>query len=372
VKVTFLTPGYVWVPSGGIRVIYEYANRLAEKGHEVSVVHPRKLNKFSSTERRSTYQTVRNSIHRLRERIQKPSIDWQNINPRVRLLYVPSSDDKYIPDGDAIFATAWMTARSVLEYSKVKGEKFYLIQHYETWMGPKDLVDATWRSSLHKVVISKWLLQVGATLGCNDLAYIPNAVNQERYRLIHPIDGRQPCIAMAFSKTAFKGAQDGIEALAIVRKRYPDLRVVFFGATNVRPPIPHWIEYHSNPPQDFIVREIYNKSSIFLCPSWSEGFALPPAEAASCGCAVVATDNGGIRDYVESEVTGLLSTPRDVKALATNMLRLLEDDKLRITLARACSDAVAKLSWENSTSRLESLISEKSGLRQQESSLVGL
>ena len=30
-KVTFLLPSYVWAPSGGPKVVYEYANRLREE-----------------------------------------------------------------------------------------------------------------------------------------------------------------------------------------------------------------------------------------------------------------------------------------------------------------------------------------------------
>lgn len=37
-KITFVLPG-VWL-LGGVKVVFEYANRLQEKGHEVRVVYP--------------------------------------------------------------------------------------------------------------------------------------------------------------------------------------------------------------------------------------------------------------------------------------------------------------------------------------------
>src|SRR5262249_27348150 len=150
----------------------------------------------------------------------------------------------------------------------------------------------------------------------------------------------------AFSKVPVKGAVDGIEALRMARERFPGLEGVVFGQPRLRPRIPRWIEYHSNPAQDFIIRELYNKSSIFLCSSWSEGYALPPAEAAACGCAIVATDNGGIREYVEHGVTGLLSAPKDPEALAENLCLLLGNDDLRIRMAKACHTFVRGLSWD--------------------------
>ena len=94
-----------------------------------------------------------------------PSIDWQPVDKRVESLFVPDSGLRYVPDGDAIFATGWPTVRSVLELPQTKGEKCYMIQGYESYHAPKDLVDATWRAPLHKVVIAKWLVELGKGLG---------------------------------------------------------------------------------------------------------------------------------------------------------------------------------------------------------------
>src|SRR2546426_4419825 len=126
-RITFLLPCYAWVPSGGFRVVYEYANRLVKLGHEVTLVHPRRLKYPPPPERLSAYQRFRGTANGLRELLVRPSIDWQPIDQRVTLQFVPSSDERYVPDGDAIFATAWHTVRSVLEYPRTKGEKFYLI-----------------------------------------------------------------------------------------------------------------------------------------------------------------------------------------------------------------------------------------------------
>src|SRR5262245_50724866 len=47
VKITFVLPMYLNSPSGGFKVVYEYANRLQERGHKVSVVHPRNIERRS-------------------------------------------------------------------------------------------------------------------------------------------------------------------------------------------------------------------------------------------------------------------------------------------------------------------------------------
>src|SRR5277367_2205294 len=204
-RVTFLMPRYERGPSGGYRVVCEYANRLVSRGHEVTVVHPRRLEPPCPGEQLSLKGKLREALTKLSNVLSTPSINWQPIDERVKLLYVPTSAPRYIPDGDAIFATAWGTVPPVLACSPAKGEKCYLIQGYETWQGPKDLVDATWRSTLNKVVVSKWLCEVGAELGCRDLSYIPNGIAHDRYRQLRPIESRPRQVAMAFSMASVKG-----------------------------------------------------------------------------------------------------------------------------------------------------------------------
>jgi glycosyltransferase involved in cell wall biosynthesis len=281
---------------------------------------------------------------------------WHAINPKVKLIYVPDSAEGHLPDADVIFATAWHTVRSVLECSSVKGEKCYLIQGYETFQGPEELVQTTWRASLHKVVVSKWLLEIGKALNCEDLTHIPNAIDDRQYCVLQPIENRLRRVVMPFSLVEVKGAADGIKALEIAKVEYPDMRASLFGSGRRASWIPKWIEYFRDPTQDFIVKELYNNSSIVLSPSWAEGFALPPAEGAACGCAIVATDSGGIRDFVDNGVTGLLSPARDPTALAANLSLLLGNEDLRVRLAKAGKTFVTRLNWERSANLLEEFI----------------
>ena len=38
--ITFLMPSVQLVPSGGYKIVYEYANRLAKDGYRVVILHP--------------------------------------------------------------------------------------------------------------------------------------------------------------------------------------------------------------------------------------------------------------------------------------------------------------------------------------------
>lgn len=358
-KITFVLPRYPWKPLGGFRVVYEYANHLVSRGHEVTVVHPRRLPNWNSPTP-SLYRWLRRRVGFLRDMILKPKVKWQPIDQRVQMLYVPEPTPQYIPDADAVFATWWATAELMIDYPQSKGKKFYLIQHYEIWDGPKERVDTTWRMPFKKVVIAKWLYEKGLELGVSpkDMVYIPNGINHQIFRLLNSIENRFPQVAMMFSSIEWKGSWDGVKALELARRKFPNLKATLFGVPARPSALPRWIEYWQNPPQDMLVKEIYNKSAIYLCPSWIEGFGLPPAEAMACGCAVVSTDNGGVRDYAIPGETALLSSPKDPEGLAKNILKLLENDALRIQIARAGHELIKTFTWERSTDLLEKVLLE--------------
>jgi glycosyltransferase involved in cell wall biosynthesis len=361
VRITFVLPCYPRKPIGGFRVVYEYANRLVARGHEVAVVHPRRFASATPLLATGFYSGLRRQGARLRDILFPPHVRWHSIDDHVRMLYVSDLDASKVPDGDVVIATAWQTAEDVLGYPSSKGIKCYLIQHYEAWGGPKDRVDATWRAPLHKVVIARWLDELGRGIGCEHMEYIPNGIDHEKYRLLNPISMRPKRVAMLFHGAEWKGCPEGLRALSVVKKQHPDLRTALFGTPRRSESIPEWVEYFQDPPQAEIVNGIYNGSSIYLCASWAEGFPLPPAEAMACGCALVSTDIGGVREYAEPEVTALLSPPRDPEALARNILRLLDDDAFRQRLAVAGHECIQSFTWERSTDQLEAFMRKQVG-----------
>ena len=72
--------------------------------------------------------------------------------------------------------------------------------------------------------------------------------------------------------------------------------------------------------------EFYAKARIVAVPSrWPEPFGMIGLEAMSHGRPVVAFDVGGIPDWLEHEVTGLLAPEQDIDAMANALTRLLSD-----------------------------------------------
>jgi hypothetical protein len=147
VRVTFVLPSYEPRPSGGFKVVYEYANRLAERGHAVTLVHPwtgaGPRGSVSARARRSRFYAQ-----------ARRGVAWFEFRPGVTYSLVRTLDPDALPDGDALLATGWRTAGIVASAEETKGTGFYLVQSYETWDGPKEEVDSTFRLPLHKVVVA--------------------------------------------------------------------------------------------------------------------------------------------------------------------------------------------------------------------------
>lgn len=359
-KIVFVLPGHSKRPTGGGRVVYQYANGLCERGHDVTVVHPRTL--FYP----GTGISVSVWLARMLKAVVKPfffglrtkkvEVSWQYVDPRVKMISIPAIWGPYIPRGDVIIATLWRTAEYVNRLPSECGEKFYFIQHHETWSGPEERVNRTWLLPLKKIVIAKWLMELGRSIGAKNLFHVPNAIDHSSFFVTKPGSERRYSISMLYSPHPWKGAKEGIEALVSVKKTHPNLSAVVFGVS-ARPDIlPDWVDYHENPPQKVLRDTIYNGSAIYLCPSWLEGWGLPITEAMACGCAVVSADNGGVRDFVEDGVSGLIAPARNSEALAEKIRYLLDDPNLLKTMAKACLASAKDFTYSKSVLLFESVL----------------
>jgi glycosyltransferase involved in cell wall biosynthesis len=93
---------------------------------------------------------------------------------------------------------------------------------------------------------------------------------------------------------------------------------------------------------------LYNEAEVLVSPSLYEGFGLPAAEAMACGTPVLATTAGAFPEVIEDGVSGLLVPPRDARALAAGIERLLDDTTLRRRLAEEGRRRIAgHFSWRN-------------------------
>ena len=336
-RVTWLAP-HVRI-AGGVRAILAYADRLAGRGHDVSVVVP-------AGGRWRAWRRSRSDA--------RPA--WMP-DLRARVVWTPSWDARYLPDGDAIVATAWQSAPAVAAAPPRCGRKLYLIQHYESlYHGDPARVDATYRLPLRQIAISTWLAGIMRERFGSTADVLVTPVDPA---LFHPVpaepdDGRLR-VLMLHHEYAWKGVADGLEAVAAARAAHPALRLVGFGVKPPREALPYE-EFFADLPQERLAW-LYGRCPIYLCPSWDEGLGMPPMEAMACGAALCTYDNGGCRDYAIDAVTALVTPRRDVGALGAALARLAGDRELRGRLARDGQEWIrTRFDWDRATARLEQVL----------------
>lgn len=351
-KVTFLLPSRGTYPTGGFKIVYEYANRLARKGYKITVVHSARILRVNNIILNS--KKYISFIYRNIDRSFKPK-EWFKINNDVKMIYVTNLNEKNVPDSDIIIATSWDTAVDMSHYHRKKGIKLYFIQSLETWSGPKEKVINTWKLPFKKIVISKWLQNFGYSLN-EETIYIPNGLDYEKFGVDYrPEDRINNNLLMILHNDENKGSRFGIEAILKLKKSKFDINVSAFGAVEYLSALPPWINYYKNPNQSFL-RALYNSAAIFLSPSLLEGFPLPPAEAMMCGCALIASDIDGHREYAKNEENSLLFKPKDILGIENCIKKLITNKELRCKLAYNGYQKIQNYNWENSVNLFESVL----------------
>lgn len=86
---------------------------------------------------------------------------------------------------------------------------------------------------------------------------------------------------------------------------------------------------------DEALQQLYRRASVFVLPSEGEGFGIVFLEAMAYGKAIIGGAHCGTPSVVADGETGLLVKRSDTEALASAIIRLLQDRELRRQLGRA-------------------------------------
>jgi len=355
VKIVFLLPREGTYPSGGFKVIYEYANRLSRRGHDVHLIHVASLRpkgaRITLYDYLSPYRYLRAAILR-----NWRASAWFSFEPNVKQHWFPMLAKTLLPRADAYVATWWTTAQWLGEIKSLPGRRLYLIQHLETWSFREEAVMATWKYPLEKIVIAQWLKEIADRLG-EACRYIPNGLDFTKFGCdVSPAARQCAKVGMLYNtELEWKGSQDGLTAVQQLKLQYPELEAEFFGIHERPVALPSWITYHCRPTQQEL-RNIYNRVSMFLAPSHSEGWGLPPCEAMMCGAAVLATDIGGHREFCINGVNSLLVAAKDPGEMAKGASRLIADKELRVRLANSGCQSIQRFTWDVATDAFEQVL----------------
>jgi glycogen synthase len=204
------------------------------------------------------------------------------------------------------------------------------------------------------------------------VAVIHNGVDPERYRrtprreALDRLGVRPPYVLFVGRITDQKGIFDLLEAAPALP---PGVQVVLCASAPDTPEIEARLRrtVEGRPgicwlgemlPVDDMV-QLYSHAAVFCCPSVYEPFGIINLEAMACETPVVASAVGGILEVVEDGVTGFLVPPREPRALAGALNRVLGEGRRAAEMGRAGRARVEQhFSWASVAARTERLYAE--------------
>lgn len=340
--------------SGGCKVIAIHARLLRERGHEVLVVTP---GAWRPTLRQRLRKWIKGKPLPRPPSVQRSHFELQNVPLKV-LEQHRSIRAHDVPDADVIVATWWETAEWIRDFPPRKGAKTYFIQGWERYIEgmPGDAVDATFRLPYRKIVISRFLADVARDLsGEDDITLAPNAIDPAQFDAPPRSKQPRPTLGFTYSSSHWKGFDVCRAAVEKVRIKFPDVRVIGFGAEpeKTHQPLPLRTEYEERPAQDRIPR-IYASADVWLSTSRLEGFGLPALEAMACRTPLVATRYAGPMDFVVHGENGFLVDVDDADALAARACEVLSmSEPVWSSMSEAAHRAAHAHSWLDSSRKFE-------------------
>ena len=96
---------------------------------------------------------------------------------------------------------------------------------------------------------------------------------------------------------------------------------------------------------DATLVDLYRACTLFVFPSWHEGFGLPALEAMSCGAAVLAANTSSLPEVVGRQ--DALFDPFSIAAIAAKIERVLSDADWRQELCRHGREQAQRFSWDH-------------------------
>jgi glycosyltransferase involved in cell wall biosynthesis len=202
----------------------------------------------------------------------------------------------------------------------------------------------------------------------------PNGFDDAIFR-VKEVDKKKICQEMEipdFSKmvsfvgkfTNFKGIDVLIQAAKIVTNQISDVIFVLAGDGQLKEELQVLARKLSLSNVFFVghqsqenVADLYNLADVSVVPSRIEPFGLVAIEALACGTPVVATNAGGLPDFINEEV-GALVEMENSEALAKAIIKELHSNSKQTKGKYAAEYAKKNYSWEKNIRNVISIYDE--------------
>lgn len=246
--------------------------------------------------------------------------------------------------------------------STAHGTDLMGMRKYEAWRGIA-IEGAEYASAI--IAISKQVAEDTSRLygiGPERIRLIMNGFDESIFQ-VQPVDRKavlaehgidDACryvISFVGKLTEFKGVDVLLDAAAIYERRIDDILTLVVGDGELREPLEaqakqlglQGVHFLGHQPQAEVAR-IYNLADLSVVPSRVEPFGLVAVEALACGTSVVATNEGGLPDFINERV-GTLVEVDNARELAVAIHSELRSEAKRRKGPYAATYALESFSW---------------------------
>ncbi len=240
-------------------------------------------------------------------------IHYRNFHPKERIEHIEKYFFKNVIKSDIIITGSNFTKKEILERLPFKENKIEVIYHgidhnlFKVYKKPKVDFDLP----------QKYILSVGSIEPRKNLIGLLKAYNlldkylKQEYKLV---------------LVGFKGWEN-CEIMEIIEKNKKSI---------------HYLGFIT----DEELAKVYNLASIFVFPSFYEGFGLPPLEAMACGTPVVLSNSSSLPEVGGDAV--VYCNPHNTDDIKEKIEIILTDKTLQKKLITKGLIQAKKFSWEKS------------------------
>lgn len=102
---------------------------------------------------------------------------------------------------------------------------------------------------------------------------------------------------------------------------------------------------------------LINAAEALVHPSWCEGFGIPPVQAMSCGCPVLASNIGALVEVIGRE-SAIFFPPGEPEAMVTAMNKIVDDTSLKQKLRMSGIIRASKYTWKATAEKTLPVLTE--------------
>jgi len=356
---------------GGISTyVYNLSKRLVERGHEVTVI-------TRGTWRKTYCEEIEGiSVYRVRfipffpspfkihqiyvnKLLKSLKFDFDLIHLHGTLMPVEPVFNNSLP----VVFTSHGASKKKLDFMEAKTLHFFIVKLLRNHL-----------FKLEQEIVEKSDMLTAVSNSCADEFRAYHSIKKE-ITIVHngvdtnffvPSKNRSNLRSVIYTGRfeVFKGLSDLIECSGIVCKKYPDVKFILVGSGTILDSLKKQVSklklenniiFTGSLSKSQII-EYYQNATIFVLPSYREGFPTSLMEAMSCGIPSIATNVEGSAELIKDSENGLLVPQKNPEKLAESVIYLLENEEFRNKIgANARNHIVKNYDWEKITDGFEKL-----------------